>query len=112
MPSRDTTPIREDTSNASRSVHPRLGKARVRMQPRLGNEEKRSRDTDNDAGTRERVPVNSSKRLRQAQALVAGLTPGLSLKNCLLMSEYCFHSAGSSSSTKMALTGQTGSQAP
>ena len=25
-----------------------------------------------------------------AQALVAGLTPGLSLKNCLLISVYCF----------------------
>src|SRR6185369_267202 len=44
--------------------------------------------------------------------LVAGLTPGLSLKNCLLSSVKFFHWSGTSSSAKIAFTGQTGSHAP
>ena len=44
--------------------------------------------------------------------LVAGFTPGLSLKNCLFSSMKLFHCSGVSSSAKIAFTGQTGSQAP
>src|SRR5712691_12420023 len=42
--------------------------------------------------------------------VVQGLTPGLSLKNCLLRSMNRFHCSGVSSSVKIALTGHTGSQ--
>src|SRR5918996_1605273 len=44
--------------------------------------------------------------------LVAGLTPGLSVKNCLLSSVKLFHWSGTSSSAKIAFTGHTGSHAP
>ena len=44
--------------------------------------------------------------------VVQGLTPGLSTKNCLLSSMNGFDGSGTSSSVKMAVTGQTGSQAP
>jgi len=37
-------------------------------------------------GTRERVPRDFSSGRRAGYALVAGLTPGLSLKNCLFSS--------------------------
>src|SRR5207245_2460163 len=44
--------------------------------------------------------------------VVQGLTPGLSTKNCLFSAMKCFHCSGVSSSTKIAFTGHTGSQAP
>src|SRR6266436_553377 len=44
--------------------------------------------------------------------VVVGWIPGLSTKNRLFSSMKCFHCSGVSSSTKMAFTGQTGSQAP
>src|SRR4029077_15151703 len=54
----------------------------------------------------------STERTGVDYALVAGLTPGLSLKNCLFMSMKFFQLAGVSSSAKIAFTGQTGSHAP
>src|SRR5712691_3878689 len=51
--------------------------------------------------------------VRQPQFFVVqGLTPGLSTKNCLFSAMKCFHCSGVSSSTKIAFTGHTGSQAP
>src|ERR1044071_3041298 len=53
-----------------------------------------------------------SRRPAGRYDLVAGLTPGLSLKNCLFSSMKFFQLAGVSSSAKIAFTGQTGSHAP
>src|SRR5262249_4349678 len=59
-----------------------------------------------------RAPARGPAINRSGQDLVGGVTPGLSLKNCLFMSVKFFHWSGTSSSAKIAFTGHTGSQAP
>ena len=60
-----------------------------------------------------RPPRGSDQPVPLRQFLVVhGVTPGLSTKNCLLSSMNGFDGSGTSSSVKMAVTGQTGSQAP
>src|SRR5215470_6591015 len=127
VPRPDHGHFEEMTRRTRRALHRRLcthgarlpAAMGMRAGPRRRGTMKGGRSGEPDGGGSERDGGDPSSRIPAesaapsgAQDFVAGLTPGLSLKNCLFSSVKFFQFAGTSSSAKIAFTGQTGSQAP